>query len=384
MNKCIHCGTRISWLSTTGVCEACQNKLRLKAEEEQRQIKANNEEQRRLSQIREIPSILQEQGVPKFASALLDRNVVNAAFVFWIRSEQMGEWLDRVVGGSVATFLLSGGSAAFSGLKTRSFGIVTVVDSFFIYAQAGTTIGDSYNFKNLADPPPSITVPIPKLDIEFKSSEPDTALLSIKGEQELSFLALNSTFTDHAIFGFLRDNLQQAKEVAEAVQIARMRQQTHCPEPTSGDVFGSIAHKPEWQARLVDIIRAGMTQKNTPLFGVPDIPPSKLTNAVKACQVPVGEKALGLCDLTVFGSGKNAIVFTDRAIYFRSTLTKARIAYEEVGNVFFHKLIDGSHLVDIGNGKTIGLCFSGPIERIVLRTMNEIRDAALAATSKKQ
>lgn len=60
------------------------------------------------------------------------------------------------------------------------------------------------------------------------------------------------------------------------------------------------------------------TEKSTVLYLAPNIPADKLATAAKYCELPADETALGLFDLTVFGSASDAMIFGRRGMYFRN------------------------------------------------------------------
>jgi TPR repeat protein len=54
---------------------------------------------------------------------------------------------------------------------------------------------------------------------------------------------------------------------------------------------------------------------------------TKLRNAKTSCGVEPGEKVLGLLDLTVFGSAKDALLFGDKNIYFKNSGVEFKLTY---------------------------------------------------------
>jgi hypothetical protein len=81
-------------------------------------------------------------------------------------------------------------------------------------------------------------------------------------------------------------------------------------EAEEGTDFGAIVRRVLQQAAKGDL-------RFDELFIAPDIPPKKLANAVKKCAVPDDEEVVGLVDLTVFGSAKDAFVFGSRRLHHR-------------------------------------------------------------------
>ena len=73
-------------------------------------------------------------------------------------------------------------------------------------------------------------------------------------------------------------------------------------EIEGGADFGAIVRRVLQQAK--GALGSGFDE----LFVAPDIPPKKLANAVAKCAVPDDDEVVGLVDLTVFGSAKDAFV----------------------------------------------------------------------------
>ena len=84
-------------------------------------------------------------------------------------------------------------------------------------------------------------------------------------------------------------------------------------EAEEGTDFGAIVRRVLQQAK--GNLGFGFDE----LFIAPDIPPKKLANAVAKCDVPDDDEVVGLVDLTVFGSAKDAFVFGARRLYFRNS-----------------------------------------------------------------
>ncbi len=76
----------------------------------------------------------------------------------------------------------------------------------------------------------------------------------------------------------------------------------------------------------------------------PHIPPQKIFNARAACKVPTSEKVLALCDLTFFGSAKDALVFGVQSIYYRHKERSLQLPYAELAAMSFQSAPDGIKL----------------------------------------
>lgn len=59
--------------------------------------------------------------------------------------------------------------------------------------------------------------------------------------------------------------------------------------------------------------------QNFPVLTVPDIPEKQLMNMTK--KLSVREDIISMCDTSLFGKGKNGIAFTEKAVYFKDTLS---------------------------------------------------------------
>jgi hypothetical protein len=94
--------------------------------------------------------------------------------------------------------------------------------------------------------------------------------------------------------------------------------------------------------------------KEDDLHVKPDIPAKKVRNATRSCKVPSNETIIGLIDCTVFGSAKNALVFTEHAVYLHNdwagkTSGQAHVPYDSFGTQDFE--VAEQHEVHIGAGK---------------------------------
>ena len=77
------------------------------------------------------------------------------------------------------------------------------------------------------------------------------------------------------------------------------------------------------------------------LFIAPDIPPKKLKNAVARCAVTDDDEVIGLVDLTVFGSAKDAFVLGARRLYYRCS-GSAVLELTDIASVRFEQ--DGTEI----------------------------------------
>ena len=71
-----------------------------------------------------------------------------------------------------------------------------------------------------------------------------------------------------------------------------------------------------FQGKVLRLLAGCMPQQD--LFVAPHIPAGKLSNAAAKCEVPPGERILGLVDCTVFGSAKNSLLIGSRGIYYHN------------------------------------------------------------------
>ncbi len=89
------------------------------------------------------------------------------------------------------------------------------------------------------------------------------------------------------------------------------------PEPAP-DLVVAEASEPEPRGPT-DVRAALIPFAHLDDFFVGDaIPSDKLNKAMASCSCPADEEIVALADLTVFGSAKNCVLFTDRGIYYRN------------------------------------------------------------------
>ena len=92
-------------------------------------------------------------------------------------------------------------------------------------------------------------------------------------------------------------------------------------------------------AKLIELLRKYKYQisadSNTPLLITHEIPDQMLDKAAKHYANNVDKKAVvGLCDISVFGDGKNGFVFTDTKVYYREYFDKPKkLWYDEIRSV---------------------------------------------------
>ena len=92
------------------------------------------------------------------------------------------------------------------------------------------------------------------------------------------------------------------------------------PEPAPDPVEVEASEPAEPESRGPTDVRAVLI----PFTHVDDffvgtaIPTNKLNKGIASCNAPADEEVLALADLTVFGSAKNCVLFTERGIYYRN------------------------------------------------------------------
>lgn len=83
----------------------------------------------------------------------------------------------------------------------------------------------------------------------------------------------------------------------------------------------------------------------------------KLNGAVNYANLEKNEIPIIIIDETLFGSAKEGVLFTTRAVYYKSIVSKPQvIPYSDLHNIFVRKL-DNSYYITL-NGKHIGLGFN--------------------------
>ena len=139
---------------------------------------------------------------------------------------------------------------------------------------------------------------------QIESLEPELAGLQAENKR------LSSKNTE------LEKSLQQ-KQASIAVTRSLIEEAT-APD-VSAEVEGSITN-----------ILTGL--KAAQLLTGAGIPTKKMINARNSCAVPNSDKILGLIDLTLFGSAKDAVVFGGKALYFRINNSPIALRYSELRN----------------------------------------------------
>lgn len=98
------------------------------------------------------------------------------------------------------------------------------------------------------------------------------------------------------------------------------------------------------------LIAARAGHNGTNIFVSPSIPPDRETNGRFACQVPAEEICLVLCDFTLLGNARDALVITDRALHAYHSGAEPRlqsIPFETFRNAPLKK--KGWWLIDVGD-----------------------------------
>lgn len=101
----------------------------------------------------------------------------------------------------------------------------------------------------------------------------------------------------------------------DCVQAFRSGDQTAAPIDATSLLPAEVRGLPLDQS-IVQLLAMYLPQSD--LFVTPNIPPKKLANAVRTCRVPFTQRILGLMDCTVFGSGKNCLLFGCDGVYYHN------------------------------------------------------------------
>ncbi|MBC7863299.1 MAG: toll/interleukin-1 receptor domain-containing protein [Bacteroidia bacterium] len=105
---------------------------------------------------------------------------------------------------------------------------------------------------------------------------------------------------------------------------------------------------------------------------------SKMINARKSCVIPLSQTILALCDLTVWGSAKDCIVFTDEGLYYHSMGRRFSLKYPEFRKTSI-KTVSNSVFSKIISFNAVELSLSGcsmyPSD--VTRLLNEVKDCLI-------
>jgi hypothetical protein len=79
---------------------------------------------------------------------------------------------------------------------------------------------------------------------------------------------------------------------------------------------------------------------------VDEIPPKKLANARRTCEVPEGERVHVLLDCTVFGSAKDSMLFGEEAVFYHSNYGTGRVPWAELAGLAF--TVGSMNLIELG------------------------------------
>jgi hypothetical protein len=131
----------------------------------------------------------------------------------------------------------------------------------------------------------------------------------------------------------------------------------------------------EAETLITDILRP---LKSAQLLTNTDIPAKKLVNARNSCSVPNSDKILGLIDLTLFGSAKDAIVFGVKALYFRLNDSPMALPYSELRNYDVACTLSGMTFSDKTNGMSIKTPWSQSTGKVVMDVAKAIQDMTVA------
>lgn len=111
------------------------------------------------------------------------------------------------------------------------------------------------------------------------------------------------------------------------------------------------------------------------------LPEKKINNARESIHIPISEEIYALIDLTLFGSAKNAIVITERGLYWRDDYDKYPffITWSKLSH-FDIVETQGSHAKNIKfrDGLQVNLLGSGDLgkddNQIVLQLLNDLKE----------
>lgn len=106
-------------------------------------------------------------------------------------------------------------------------------------------------------------------------------------------------------------------------------------------------------SEIVEILRR--FEIPTGFYVAPAIPEAKAATARASCGVPPNERVLGLVDLTLWGSAKEALVFGEAGFYFRGTSGGAAgtVRYDEFPSVVF-RCVTATE-IDVGSSRVLRL-----------------------------
>jgi hypothetical protein len=110
----------------------------------------------------------------------------------------------------------------------------------------------------------------------------------------------------------------------------------------------------------------------------PNIPSHKLVRATEACQVPAGQRVLGLIDCTAYGTAADCVLFTTDAVYYHNTVANSChpnpgvLAYKDFGERTFEYY--WQFCLSLGAGEFFSLSGSQVPRATVLRMLNAMKE----------
>jgi len=148
-------------------------------------------------------------------------------------------------------------------------------------------------------------------------------------------------------------------EILQAVQrVVAAKAPSSLPRPLPPAADESPSGHPE--AEILGLLNS-LTSAGS-LYVHPRIPPNKLANSRKSCQVPEGERILGLLDCTTWGSAKHGFLFGSSGVYFHNDWTgkkpgPGKIPYSDFkGRVFRQAAYEE---IDLGKEQYLVVAGSG-------------------------
>jgi hypothetical protein len=146
------------------------------------------------------------------------------------------------------------------------------------------------------------------------------------------------------------------------------------PDPAAAEA----AAKARRAEAIRNLLVAYLPQRD--LFVTPDIPESKLKNAWASCEVPPGERVVGLIDCTTFGSAKHCLLFGTEGIYFRNpwsggypTMVPGFVPYGEFANREFGTAFFLN--VDLGGGLSLDCSGCGVPREVIVEILKRVQGA---------
>lgn len=124
----------------------------------------------------------------------------------------------------------------------------------------------------------------------------------------------------------LHEKLEQLKQVC----LSDKEQLSKLIENVPGSVEGKLRHlfvkeRGSWRDLLI----------------TPNVSEKKLTNSRRVHNIPQTEKIIALIDLTLFGSAKDAVVFSTSGVYFKTGNTPYSIQYGQLNSYNFRSAQNG-------------------------------------------